>query len=151
MSEVVTLETRARLAPVTLLHAGQRTCHRGDDQDDVYQMLEGCRWRTAEQLHGSRLLRHLDDEYIFWNSSPEEKEKSTLSGNGCRRRPRTYNGSNSWIQRHKGGNTPVCPYADGQNDPYANYLQIVEDIYIARLSRCTLPRRLRRERYGFID
>ena len=74
---------------------GLKICHRVDDQDDVYQMLEGFRWRTAKELHGSRLLSHLDDEYIFWNSSPEEKEKSTLYGNGCRRRPRTYNGSNS--------------------------------------------------------
>ena len=48
--------------------------------------------------------------------------------------PRTYWGNQRWIDRHTGGKTPVDEFVDGRNDTYINYIQIIEDIYIA--SQC---------------
>ena len=95
-------------------------------------MLSGYRWKTSEELQAFKLLPHLEDEYKFWKND-RESVRSIFSREWDHGRPppRTYWGGSYWIQRHRGGKTPFCPYTDGYNDPYVWYLQWFEDTWRA--------------------
>ena len=99
-----------------------------------YLMLDIYRWKSAEELQAFVLYPYLDEEYTFWSSNSDHPMSifSRTHWDQGRPEPRTYHGSSSWIQRHKGGKAPFCPHKDGMCDIYANYLNTFEDIDVAR-------------------
>ena len=100
--------------------ANNRTVHVADFQRG---RVAGFQWRSSKELqeYGRMWYLPTEREYRCVHRSLVHDEYLRI--------PRTYrNGSQSWIERHAGGETPMDKRLDGSTDAYIHHIQRIEDI-----------------------